>query len=128
MWYRMEGNTRKCTCGGVAEQWLVLAGAKRIVQTYICPTCHPQLADYVSRQPVIVPWDYFRKNSPKGRFTRNRKRANLSIGPSGTKMAAGDDYDQQARLERKTNGDQILYRMPDVPRGDQPALHSNPLS
>ncbi len=54
MWYRMEGNTRKCTCGGVAEQWLVLAGAKRIVQTYICPTCHPQLADYVSRQPSIA--------------------------------------------------------------------------
>ncbi len=50
----MEGNTRNCTCAGVAEQWLVLAGAKRIVQTYICPTCHPQLADYVSRQTSFI--------------------------------------------------------------------------
>jgi hypothetical protein len=54
MWYRMEGNTRKCTCGGVAEQWLVLGRTKPIVQTYICPTCHPELADYVSRQPSIA--------------------------------------------------------------------------
>jgi len=54
MWFRMEDNTRECTCGGAAEQWVVLAGAKRLVQTYICPTCHAQLADYVSRQPVMV--------------------------------------------------------------------------
>ena len=54
MWYRMEGNTRECTCGGVAEQWLVLAGAKPLVQTYICLTCHPQLADYVNGQPSIA--------------------------------------------------------------------------
>jgi len=54
MWFRMEDNTRECTCGGLAEQWLVLGGAKPIVQTYVCPTCHARLADYVSRQPSFI--------------------------------------------------------------------------
>lgn len=53
MWYRMEGNTRKCTCGGVANEWARFAGAKPFIRVSICPTCHPQLEDYVSRQPSI---------------------------------------------------------------------------
>ena len=55
MWFRMEGNTQECMCGGLAEQWLVLGRAKLIAQTYICPTCHPRLLDYANRQPSIAP-------------------------------------------------------------------------
>jgi hypothetical protein len=50
MWYRIEANTKKCDCGGTAELWVLLAGAKPLNQAFICTTCHPQLADYMSRQ------------------------------------------------------------------------------
>lgn len=50
MWYRIESKTRKCKCGGVAEEWARFAQAIRVT---ICPTCHPELADYVRQQPSI---------------------------------------------------------------------------
>ncbi len=40
--------------GPVAEEWVVLARAKPPAQTYICPTCHARLADYVNRRPSIA--------------------------------------------------------------------------
>ncbi len=53
MWYRIKGNTREWSCGDVAEQWVVLGRLKTLLQTYICHTCQPLLAEYVRRQPSI---------------------------------------------------------------------------
>ena len=54
MWYRIEAKTRECDCGGVAEMWVLFAGAKPLNEAFICHTCHPQLADYMSRQSSIA--------------------------------------------------------------------------
>lgn len=63
MWYKVEGNFEKCTCGGVAEKWVLFGRVKVLNQTYICSTCHPQLADYVNRQLQVVRQAPFRSDN-----------------------------------------------------------------
>ncbi len=48
MWYRIEGSTEPCPCGGGGEKWVRLAEAKPVIRVSICPTCQPELADLVS--------------------------------------------------------------------------------
>ena len=62
MWYKVEGKTEKCTCGGVAEKWVLLGRVKVLNQTYICSTCHPQFADYVNRLMQVVRQGSFRSD------------------------------------------------------------------
>lgn len=55
MWHRVEDTTETCTCGGVAEKWVLFGRAKVLNQTYIChKVCQACNLDYlVGRAPRI---------------------------------------------------------------------------
>ncbi len=55
MWYKIEENAKECPCGGMAERWILLAGAKRIATLTFCPLCHPRLRNLVNRPSPIAP-------------------------------------------------------------------------
>jgi hypothetical protein len=54
MWHKVEGNIETCSCGGLAEKWVLIGRVKVLTQTYICSTCHPHLAHYVKRQLYVA--------------------------------------------------------------------------
>lgn len=54
MWCKIEENAKECPCGGMGENWALLAEGKRIATVTFCPLCHPQVAHMVNRPLPIA--------------------------------------------------------------------------